>query len=102
MDCAAVRLRELADSGRLCLTAQVAESGARCRRVGPSRTTRGAQRSVHEGAVNMSERSGDSGRPTRAARGCGPSAAEAAGPGEFFDGCDWKSGDGKDKALAWL
>eukprot|EP00969_Alexandrium_andersonii_P331987 14672301-Alexandrium_andersonii.AAC.1 len=48
-DGASVRLQELADSGRLCLTVQVAESGAGCQRVGPLRTTKGVQRWVHEG-----------------------------------------------------
>eukprot|EP00969_Alexandrium_andersonii_P179131 7919413-Alexandrium_andersonii.AAC.1 len=48
-DCATVRLQELADSGRLCLKVQVAESGAGCQRLGPFRTTRDVQRWVHEG-----------------------------------------------------
>eukprot|EP00969_Alexandrium_andersonii_P221545 9785169-Alexandrium_andersonii.AAC.1 len=75
-DCASVRLQELADSGRLCLKVQVAESGAGCQRVGPFKTTKDIQRWVYEGTVDFLEISGDSGRLTMAVRGCGLRAAE--------------------------
>eukprot|EP00969_Alexandrium_andersonii_P146819 6493321-Alexandrium_andersonii.AAC.1 len=47
--CASVRLEELADTGRLRVKVQVAESGAGCRHWGPFWTTKGAQRWVREG-----------------------------------------------------
>eukprot|EP00969_Alexandrium_andersonii_P203578 8995576-Alexandrium_andersonii.AAC.1 len=78
MDRVAVRLQELADSGRLCLTAQVAGSGAGCRRVGPSRTRTDIQRCAHEGAVETLECSGDS-RGQRVAVGCAPQRRLARG-----------------------
>eukprot|EP00969_Alexandrium_andersonii_P000215 9679-Alexandrium_andersonii.AAC.1 len=62
---------------------------------------RDIQRWVHAGAVNFLEVSGNSGRLARAARGCGLRTAEAVGPGEIFEGCDWKPGDAVDKELAW-
>eukprot|EP00969_Alexandrium_andersonii_P320680 14169213-Alexandrium_andersonii.AAC.1 len=101
-DCAAVRLQELADSGRLCLTVQVAESGAGGQRVGPFKTTKENQRWVHEGAVDFLEVSGDSGRFTATVRAFGARAAEAVGPGEHFYGCERKPGDAMIEALAWL
>eukprot|EP00969_Alexandrium_andersonii_P181375 8014373-Alexandrium_andersonii.AAC.1 len=64
--------------------------------------TRDVQRWAHDGTVDFLEVSGASGRFAKAARGCGLRAAEAAGPGEYFYGCDWKPGDAVTEALAWL
>eukprot|EP00969_Alexandrium_andersonii_P168847 7462626-Alexandrium_andersonii.AAC.1 len=50
-----VRLQELADSIRLCLKVQVAQSGPGRPRVGPLRMTRDTQRWVRDGAAEAVE-----------------------------------------------